>query len=380
VDAQVSVTLLLSAAVAAVVGVAAVLVVGRAVRRAAERGAARMVEEQVAGMARVSSQLTETVDRFHAQLGELGRQLSSSQSAAGEALQRTLTDQLQSMSQNVTGQLAASQRVLGDGLAGATSVFGSVQAQLGQVAEMAARMETLAGSLEELGGILKVPKLRGLMGEQTLESLLGQVLPRRLWAVQHRFSDGRTVDAVVRLGDGLLPVDAKFPLESFRRMQQASDEVARRSARSDFVRAVKLRVDEIAARYLRPDEGTLDFALMFIPAEGVYAEVVTDAAGEDLLSYALDRRVLPVSPATIFAYLSTVASALRGIEVEAQAQEIVRGLAALEHDLKALEDELSVLGKHLHNSVQRHAEVERGLASVRARLARLGTLGGSDGE
>jgi DNA recombination protein RmuC len=321
----------------------------------------------------VTGQLTQSLDRFHTQLGDFGRQLADAQASSSDAVRRGVAEQLQALGTTVNSQLERSHKTLGENLAGATDVFGKLHRRLGEVAEIAVRIEQVAGSVEELGKILRVPKLRGLMGEQTLEVMLRQVLPERFWATQHRFDDGRTVDAVVRLGDRVIPIDAKFPLESYQRMAAAADDEARKSARREFVRSVKTRIDEIAGRYIRPGEGTVDFGLMFVPAEGVFGEVVgggEDPGAESLLDYALERRVLPVSPATIFAYLSVIASGLRGFTVESRAAEIVTGLAAAEQEVARLREELTVLGKHLLNASQRYGEVERRLARVEDKLER----------
>jgi len=337
-------------------------------RVAAVRAADRVAEAQAEAMRWVS-----------ARLGELDRGLVEAQGSAGEAVRRTLTEQLQTMSSGLNSQLSSSQQSLGDGLARATEVFGQLQGRLGAVAEMAARMERLAAEVDELGKILRVPKLRGLMGEHTLEAMLHQVLPDRFWTAQYRFPDGRVVDAVIRLGERLLPVDAKFPLEAYRRLAEADDE-ARPGARRELVRAVKARVDEIAQRYVRPGEGTVSFALMFIPAEGVYWEVVA-ASGEGaqgLLEYAVQHRVLPVSPATLYAYVSVVAAGLRGLEVEERAQEIVSGMTAAEHELARFREEFAVVGRHLHNASQRFGEAEGRLDRLERRLegvTRMGEVG-----
>jgi DNA recombination protein RmuC len=195
-------------------------------------------------------------------------------------------------------------------------VFGELKGQLGQVAEMATRMESLGREIEELQGILKAPKLRGNMGEASLEEFLRQVLPPGAFEIQHRFAGGQAVDAVIRLRDHLVPVDAKFPLESFQRMVGAEDDTARKTARKEFEKSVKGRIDEIADKYIRPGEGTFEFALMYIPAENVYYEVIIkdENLGDQgsLLAYATSRRVVPVSPNSFFAYLSTIATGLKG--------------------------------------------------------------------
>jgi DNA recombination protein RmuC len=362
----------------AVVALVAVALLGRATRAAAERSVAGMVSDQAETLRWVSGQLTQSLDRFHTQLGEFGQRLADSQSSSSEVVRRGVAEQLQALGTTVSTQLERSHKTLGESLAGATDVFGKLHRRLGEVAEIAVRLEHVAGSVDELGKILRVPKLRGLMGEQTLETMLRQVLPERFWSMQHRFQDGRTVDAVVRLGDRLIPIDAKFPLESYQRIVAADGEEARRTGRRDFERSVKARVDEIAGRYIRPGEGTVEFALMFVPAEGVFGEVVgggDDPAAASLLDYALERRVMPVSPATIFAYLSVIASGLRGFAVERRANEIVQGIAAAEQELARLREELGVLGKHLVNATQRYGEVERRLARVEETLGRVAHVG-----
>jgi len=355
-----------------IIAVVSAVLAGRAARRVVDAKLERLAMEQAETLRWVSGQLTEVMDRFHLQMNEFGHRLATDQGAASEAAQRATTAQMAAMTSSIEGRLAASQRSVGEGLANAAELFGSLHGRLGRLTEMTTRVERLAHGVEQLDGILRVPKLRGIVGERSLEALLRDVLPERSWAVQHRFADGRIVDAVIRLGDLLVPIDAKFPLEAFRRMVEAEDESQRQTARKDLDRAVKARVDEIARRYLKPDEKTTDFALMFIPAEGVWGEVV--ASGE-LLDHALAQSVLPVSPASLYAYLSTVTFGLRGLEVEATAGEIVRGLGAVEQELTRLGQEIEVLGRHLHHAGQRHREIEKRLGSVSDRVRRLGEVG-----
>jgi len=364
--------LLLWALAATAVLVAAVLYFA-SVRRSVTREARAREAETVRWL---SGQLTEVMDRFHRQLGEFGHQMREGQGAAGQAVAR----QMLGLSNAVTSQLDASHKTLGEGLTRATEVFGAVSSQLGEVAENAARMEKLARGIEELEGILKVPKLRGLLAEKTLEEMLRQVLPGQFWEAQHRFSDGRTVDAVIRLSGRMVPVDAKFPLEAWRRMAEAGDEASELAARREFARAVKGRIDEIADRYIRPGEGTFDFGLMYVPAEAVYAEVVAPGGpgAADLLDYGLSRRVLPVSPSTLYAYLSTVVSGLRGLEVDKRAAEILRSIEGLEVELGRLKEELAVLGRHLQNASAKFSDAERRVARLEAQLGALGREGAEE--
>ncbi len=344
---------------------------------------------QSESLAQVGAQLTGVLDRFHTALSQFGAQLRTEQDGAGAstraALEHTrlaLGQQLDGLVGSVNEQLARAQESMGQRFEGATRVFGEVRGQLGRVAEMAARMEALGREIEELQGILKAPKLRGLLGEAQLEELLAQVLPRSSWRLQHRFSDGQTVDAVIMLRDRLVPIDAKFPLEAFKRLV-ASDDAGRKGARRDFERSVKGRVDEIADRYIRPGEGTLEFALMLIPAESVYYEAMIRDEGDgraSLLDHALTRRVVPVSPGSFYAYLSTVATGLRGLQVEARAGEILAALGRLQREFEQFGESFRVLGRHVTAAHGRYEEAERLAGRFAGALDRVaGDEGGTGG-
>lgn len=322
------------------------------------------------GQREALGQVVAVVERFHGRLSDFGERVQSGQERTGDALRneleearRTLQAQLEGLVHAVNAQLGDSQRNLGQQFEGATKIFGELKSQLGQVAEMAARMEALAREIDELQGILKAPKLRGGMGETQLEECLRQVLAAPYVTMQHGFVGGQKVDAAIRLGDRLVPVDAKFPLESFRRMAEAQDEASRRVARREFERAVKARVDEIAEKYIRPGEGTYDFALMFIPAENIYYEVIIrdDSLGQEgsLLAYATARRVVPVSPNSLYAYLMTIATGLKGMQVEARAREILVELGRLQRDYVRFAEAFRVLGKHIESAHGKYDEAER---------------------
>ena len=357
---------------------------------------AELAAAQSGASERVATGLTEVIDRVHQALGDLGQQVRGEQAATGEALQtrleetrRTLSLQLEGLVGSVNTQLTASQTTFGQQFEGATKVFGEVRGQLGQVAEMATRMEALGREINELQGILKAPKLRGNLGEAQLEEFLRQVLPPAFWSLQHRFSDGQIVDAVIRLRDHLVPVDAKFPLESFQRMLAADGEEAQARWRKEFGKAVRKQVDDIAAKYIRPGEGTYEFALMFIPAENVYYEVIVrdDALGSEgsLLNYAMSRRVVPVSPNSFYAYLQTIATGLKGMQVEASAREIMTELGKLQVEFDRFEKTFRLVGTHLANARGKYEEAERIAGKVSDRLqgitgAEVEALPAGDGE
>jgi DNA recombination protein RmuC len=197
-----------------------------------------------------------------------------------------------------------------------------------------------------------------------LEDLLAQILPAEHFAVQHSFRGGQKVDAIIKLGGGVVPVDAKFPLENFRRMLEAHTDDERSRVRRAFVNDVKRHIDAVAAKYILPDEGTLDFALMYIPAENVYYEVIVkdDATGEvDISAYALARRVIPVSPGSFYAYLQAVVLGLRGLRIEERAHEILQQLARLRGDFDRFRDEFHLVGRHLTNAAASFASADRRL-------------------
>ncbi|HVN32687.1 MAG TPA: DNA recombination protein RmuC, partial [Thermoanaerobaculaceae bacterium] len=341
----------------------------RAVREELARVSLALAQSQRDTLAQVGGQLTSVVGDFHRRLAEFGQQVQGGQASTGETLQkgleearRTLTAQLQGLVETVNTQLRGTQEQFGQQLATANTTFADLKGQLGQVAEMAVRMEALGREIEELQGILKAPKLRGNLGEAQLEEFLRQVLPPSFWETQYTFGDGQTVDAVIRLRDHLVPVDAKFPLESFQRLLAAEDDAARGAKRKEFDRAVKGRIDEIA-KYIRPGEGTFEFALMYVPAEAIYYEMIVrdDNLGEgvSLLAYALGKRVVPVSPNSFFAYLSTIATGLKGMQVEARAREILAELGRLQTEFGKFGEVFRLVGTHIGNAQKKYEEAER---------------------
>ncbi len=216
---------------------------------------------------------------------------------------------------------------------------------------------------EEMRSVLGAPTLRGAVGERMLEHLLGQVLPSAAYSIQHQFRNGSRVDAIVRLRDGqAVSVDAKFPMESYRRLIEA-DGNAREAERRRLHRAFRGHVDDIAARYICPGE-TLDFALMYIPSENVYYEIVAGGGASDALDYAWSRRVFPTSPNSLYAYLQVVAQGLRGLEIERSSRETLAKLGQLERGLESFADDYRVLGGHLRNAQSKYDDGWPKLQSV----------------
>ncbi len=301
--------------------------------------------------------------------GQVGQQLGQVQHAVAIQLQQ-VTAEVNRRLQEGLQLLQATQSAMGDRLDQAAAAVSQVHGQLGTLAEATRRLEQLGRDIAGLEQILRAPKLRGGLGELLLERLLEEILPAGAFRLQHAFRNGDKVDAVLVLGERLVPVDSKFPLENFRRLVEEPEEERRRQFRRAFLRDVRARVDEIARKYILPDEGTFDFALMYIPAEHVYYEVVVrdDEGDEPLLGYALSRRVIPVSPNSFYAYLQVILLGLKGLRIEQNAREIQAALGRLSGDLARFREHFEVLGRHVTNAKNKYEEAAGTLARFEAKL------------
>jgi DNA recombination protein RmuC len=229
-----------------------------------------------------------------------------------------------------------------------------VQTRLAQLDEANKRILEVGRSIASLQEILRAPKIRGGFGEFLLGDLLGQIMPAEYFTLQYSFRSGERVDAVIRLSQGLVPVDAKFPLENFQKALSASEEGIRKNFLKLFAADVKKHIDALAKKYILPQEGTCDFALMYIPAENVYYEAfIKDEAlgeGKSLREYAFEKHVIPVSPNSFYAYLHTILLGLRGLKVEERAREIMKELSGLNNQLAKFQEEFRKLGKHIEQA------------------------------
>jgi DNA recombination protein RmuC len=256
-------------------------------------------------------------------------------------------------------------KIIGQNLGSATSVFGNVQEQLGKLEETNKQIIAISKDISSLQELLRAPKFRGAMGETLLENLLSQVLPKEHYQAQYRFKNGDAVDAVIRLGERLVPVDAKFSLENFQKMIESSDEPTKDSFRKKFIQDIKNRINEIALKYILPEENTYDFALMYIPAENVYYEVIIK---EDIFSYSMSKKVIPVSPNTFYAYLQVICLGLRGLKVEENAKLILKSLSALSIETDKFKEDFNTLGSHLVNANTKYSDAQKRLEKVTERL------------
>ena len=231
-------------------------------------------------------------------------------------------------------------QALNQRLDNAAKVIGDVNKNIGEMSE-------IGRSMKDLQEFLKSPKLRGNIGEQVLTELLGQMLPKQAFHIQYTFKTGAKVDAAIKTAAGLVSVDSKFPMENYRKMVVAESAAEKKSAGREFQRDVKKHINDISNKYILTEEGTIDYALMYIPSEAVYYEIVNDPK---LFEYSSSKRVLPVSPTTFYAYLRAILMSFEGQKIESKAKEVLAAIRAIQKDYNKVEDNLSVLQKHLNNA------------------------------
>lgn len=284
--------------------------------------------------------------------------LKNSQDGVRDALNKSL----QSGQESINRNLHSSQQILS-----------RLNSQIGELQGTNKQMLYMQTDIKRLQNILSSPKLRGGMGEWSLKNILENVMPADSYRLQHPFRDGKIVDALVNLIDYSVPVDAKFPLPSFEKIAKAESDDQKAKMRKQFIRDVTSHIDKIASSYIRPSEGTLDFALMYIPAENVYYETIVKYAGDnrDLMQHALDKKVIPVSPAMLHAYLMTVVMGLHGLKIEKQAAEIQQNLKKLNADFAEFLQNWDTLGTHIRNTAGKYDEAGKKLDRFGLQLDRI---------
>lgn len=261
-------------------------------------------------------------------------------------------------------------RSVGDRLDNAAKVVKQLDNRLVELQESQKRIYEVGKDVASLQDILRAPKPRGLLGELLLGELLKQILPLEHFTLQYGFKDGTIVDAVVRLRDDkLVPIDSKFPLENFRKIMAETDETQRVRFEKQFIDDVKKHIIKIGDTYIRPDEGTFDFALMYIPAENVYYEIVKGREEHTLIDLAFSRRVIPVSPNTFYIYLQAILLGLRGLQVEKHTQEIINRLARIRGEFQKFSEDFRVLGSHLSQARNKYEESTKRLERLDDKLA-----------
>ncbi|MEX2436816.1 MAG: DNA recombination protein RmuC [Candidatus Paceibacterota bacterium] len=256
-----------------------------------------------------------------------------------------IQNQLTEMSRNVEDKIKESNKAIN-----------SFTEKIVKLDETNKQVVGFADQLQNLQDILKNPKQRGILGEYYLEAVLQNVLSPGLYKMQYGFKDGSTVDAVVFLRDKIIPIDSKFSLENYNKLIQSQDKSQKESLEKQLRNDLKKRIDE-TSKYIKPDEGTMDFAFMFIPSEALYYDLLVNKVGsidaKDLVQYATGKKkVIIVSPTSFLAYLQTVLQGLKALQIEESAKDIQKWVRDLGRHLQGYEENIQKLGKHLGTSVR----------------------------
>lgn len=294
------------------------------------------------------------------------RELGSVSSAAQQMMtaDRALASKLETVGSQTTQMLQLDQ---------------AVSQEIGIVREATRHILTIKDEIADLQGLLQSSRKRGRLGEVLLSALLEDVLPPANYSLQHPFANGARADAVIRLDQACLAVDSKFPLSSYERILDCRDDGERAQLERQFARDVRKHIDDIAAKYIVPGEGTLDFALMFIPSEAVHYEIVTHGAanvdGKNLITYAFERRVFPVSPSTFYPYLLTIARGLRQLYVADNVRKTIGEIAQLEQELVLQTRKWETARKQIDDARRNLGEVQASLDLLHDKILQIITPG-----
>lgn len=300
----------------------------------------------------------------------LVRKPAKPEQGSGEGLS-LIQQQIQDLSRTLDSRVSESSKAMQEHahrqFSETSRLIKEITQEVTSVKEIGRQTQTFAEQLRSLQDILKNPKQRGVLGEYYLETVLKNVLPPNMWQTQYMFKNGEIVDAAVFVNNQIVPVDSKFSLENYNRLVQAAPE-EKPALEKAFVNDLKLRIQE-TAKYIRPEEDTMDFAFMFIPSEGIYYDLLTNQVGggddENLIQRAASKyKVIIVSPTSFLAYLQTVLQGLKALSIEKKAEEIQKRVGELGKHLQSYEGYMQKLGNTLQTSVNHYNTAYKELGKV----------------
>ncbi len=280
-----------------------------------------------------------------------------------------LQEQISNIGKTLDSKLAESNRAMQTQFGQSARIISQVTEKLTKLDETNRQVVGFAEQLQSLENILRNPKQRGILGEYYLETVLKNVLPPGAFQMQYGFSDGTIVDAVVFVDKHIIPIDSKFSLENYNRLIETKDVIEKKRLESAFVSDLKNRIEE-TAKYVRPEENTMDFAFMFIPSEAVYYDLLINKVGaitedtNNLIYYAGKKKVIVVSPTSFLAYLQTVLQGLRNQKISEQAREIIKEVERLGKHLFAYSEYFHKLGGHLGTVVSAYNKADKELEKI----------------
>lgn len=262
------------------------------------------------------------------------------------------------------GSLQQNTQALNQRLDNAARVISQVQKNIGEMSE-------IGRGMKELSEFLKSPKLRGNIGEHILKELLSQMLPKQSFCLQYAYKSGAIVDAAIKTEAGIIPIDSKFPMENFRAILDARDDAERKTKNRDFEKDVKKHIDDISMKYISTSENTIDYALMYLPSEAIYYEVVNNP---NLFDYAAKMRVMPVSPMTFYAYLRAILMSFEGQKIENRAKQILQAIRSMQNDYEKVEENIGILSRHLTNAYNQMNNVSTNVVQLGQKLTNVQKL------
>lgn len=291
-------------------------------------------------------------------------------SQQNEQMRKTVDEKLSQTHQTTQFQFQSANKVIQDIATQSATLISAVTEKLTKLDDTNKQVINFTSQLQSLQDILKNPKQRGVLGEYFLEETLKNVLPPNSFKMQYAFKDNVIVDAAVFVKDKVIPIDSKFSLENYERIINASDVSEREALEKSFKQDLKNRIDE-TSKYIKPEEGTMDFAFMFIPSEAIYYDLLVNKVGavkidtRSMIEYAFrDKHVIIVSPTSFLAYLQTVLQGLRAMEIEENAKEIKANVAKLQKHIMAFDTLMQKMGTSLTTTVSHYNNAFKELGKV----------------
>jgi DNA recombination protein RmuC len=265
-----------------------------------------------------------------------------------------IQQRLGQIEEQVKKSLDEGNRSVNDKFDNSLKVIGDIKKTLGSLEETNRQMLSIGKDIASIQDLLRPPQVRGGLGEMTLNNILSEILPQQNYQEQYRFRNGVIVDAALKIGGRIVPIDSKFPLESFERYVNSTEDKEKTSCLKEFCRCVKSKIDDISSKYILEDESTYDFALMYIPSENVYYQTILkddmQLEGKSIAEYALSKRVVIVSPNSIYAYLRVILFGLRGMQFENNVRRIMDDYSRLTKELDKFEKQFVTLGSHINHA------------------------------
>jgi len=309
-------------------------------------------------------QLQGTIQNMNSQIQnvtfQLNQKLDNSISYLSTNVNQAITQMVSTVTSNLK-TITESTGQVNQRLDNAAKIISDLMKQVGEMKEGADQIKTIGQSIAKLEDLFSIQQFRGRFGEIMLENMIKDMVPKEYYEFQYEFKNKKKVDAIIKINDRILPIDSKFPLDNYKKMLEAKDESEKKKIKNDFIKDVKNRTEEIAKNYIQPEENTFDFAMMYIPSESIYYELITDES--EILNYMHDKKVVPVSPSLLYVYLQVISmSSFKAIQFEKNVQQIIDSLGKLLSEFDKIMNEFDTLGKHINNAQSKYHEIDKKLS------------------